>query len=45
MGFVNQILCLIQGIIDQILGVIGGFLGAEIIPPDLGCVAEEEAPM
>ncbi len=45
MGFLNQILCLVQNIIDQIFGVLngtlGGILGVELTPPGLGCVAEE----
>lgn len=47
MGLVNQILCIIQGIVDSIFGILnsslGGFLGVELTPPGLGCEVEEEA--
>ena len=46
MGLVNQILCIIQGIVDSLFSVLnsslGGFLGVELTPPGLGCETEEE---
>lgn len=48
MGFVNQILCILQAIMDQLFaalnGTLGGILGVELTPPGLGCVSEEPPP-
>ncbi len=47
MGLINQILCIIEGIVDSIFGILnsslGGFLGVELTPPGLGCEVAEES--
>ena len=41
MNILNQILCLIQGILDSVFGAINAALGLDIAVPDLGCEVEE----
>ena len=44
--FLNDILCLVQQILDSILGginaALGGLLGFELPSIDVGCTVEEE---
>ncbi len=45
MGLINQILCLVQGFIDSLFGLLNSTLGLELAVPDIGCVVEDDEMM